>query len=41
MPRMRGKNLSDSLSEDWLSDTDRIDIAEAQGFTLQKLKTHI
>lgn len=36
MPRMKGKRLSDSLSEDWLSDTDRIEIANAQGSTLKE-----
>lgn len=36
MPRMKGRNLSDSLSEDWLSDTDRIEIANTQGSTLKE-----
>ena len=36
MPRMKGKNLSDSLSEDWLSDVERIEIAKAQGSTLRE-----
>jgi len=36
MPRMKGKNLSDSLSEEWLSDVDRIEIAKAQGTTLKE-----
>jgi len=35
MPRMKGKNLSDNLSEKWLSDVDRIEIAKAQGTSLQ------
>ncbi len=36
MPRMKGKNLSDSLSEEWLSGVDRIEIAKAQGATLRE-----
>jgi len=36
IPRMKGKNFSDSLSEDWLSDTDRIETAKAQGSTLKE-----
>lgn len=36
MPKMKGKNLSDSLSEDWLSDDERIEIAKAQGSTLRE-----
>jgi aminoglycoside phosphotransferase (APT) family kinase protein len=36
MPRLRGKNLSDDLSEGWLLEEDRVEIAEAQGTTLKE-----
>ncbi len=36
MPRMRGKNLSDSLAEDYLTDNHRTQIAVAQGKLLKE-----
>lgn len=36
MPRMPGKNLSDSLSEEYLNEDQRIQIAEAQGEILRE-----
>jgi aminoglycoside phosphotransferase (APT) family kinase protein len=36
MPRLKGKNLSDDLSEGWLSEEDRVEIAEVQGTTLKE-----